>query len=400
MGSYCEMSIDNVIVWSEKNNLPPGLEVVFLEEDKFENPISPDEVDDQELDVDIGYQVSLRVARFRLALCGYTIAKVKAKYYDWATEKKSLPDGYHKSRELSESFYTKCSFTDYATILKKVVFRNNEVNERELSTDEEYIAWSPCRYQYGFPSKDLNYVLALLLYLIDGENLQVNLSDMIAGELWNRDNQLDVWDNPLIILTEGKTDNEALRDSFNLLYPDHCRTIRFFDHDFRPEGGANNNVKLLKSFAAAGISNPILAIFDNDTAGHKALQVAKKLKLPNNFMLTSYPDIPMAVNYPTLGPSGAEQLDVNQSACGIEMYLGTDCLTKKDTLIPVRWTGYDEVMKRYQGEVGDKKHVLKLFRKKIKICQDDPTQISLAEWDELNSIMETVETTVLGEQKL
>lgn len=399
MGSYCEMSIDNVCVWSEKNNIPPGLEV-FLEEDRFENPINPDEVDDQELDVDIGYQVPLRVARFRMAICGYTIAKAKAKYYDWETEKNSLPDGYYESGKLSESFYTKCSFTDYATMLKKVVFSNNEVNERELSTYEEYIAWSPGQYQYGFPSKDPNYVLALLLYLIDGKNLRVSLSDMIASEFWNRDNQLDAWNNPLIILTEGKTDNEALRDSFSLLYPDHYRTIRFFDHVFKPEGGANNNVKLLKSFAAAGISNPILAIFDNDTAGHKALKVAKKLDLPNNFMLTSYPDITMAVNYPTLGPSGAEQLDVNQSACGIEMYLGTDCLTKNGALIPVRWTGYDGVMKRYQGKVGDKEHVLKSFREKIKTCRDDPTQISLTDWGELNRIMEAIETTVLGEQKL
>lgn len=397
MGSYCEMSIDNVCVWSEKNNIPPGLEV-FLEEDRFENPINPDEVDDQELDVDIGYQVSLRVARFRLALHGYTIAKAKAKYCGWEAEKNSLSNEYYKPEKLSKAFYLKHSFSDYAALLKDALLGND--NEGKLSADEEYIMWAPGGYTYGFPCKDPCYLLALLFYLIDGENLQVNLSDMIAGELWDRDCQLDVWGSPLIILTEGKTDNEVLRDSFNLLYPDHCRTIRFFDHDFRPEGGANNNVKLLKSFAAAGISNPILAIFDNDTAGHKALQDARKHKLPNNFMLTSYPDITMAVNYPTLGPSGAEQLDVNQSACGIEMYLGTDCLTKKGVLIPVRWTGYDEIMKRYQGKVGDKEHVLKSFKKKIKICQDDPTQISLTEWGELNSIMETVETTVLGEQKL
>lgn len=395
MGSYFELSVDDRVIWSEKNSISLDLDVFFLEEDKFENPIAADESDYRELDVDVGYRVSLRVARFRLALRGYTIAKAREKYDSWAAEKRKPSSEYDEPEKLSDAFYSKYSFRDYVALLKRVHL-NDDV-QRILSADEEYVVWPPLGYSHGFPAKDPHYVLSVLVHSIDGDHLEVCLSDMIAGEFWDSAWQLDAWDRYLIILTEGKTDTDVLRDAFRLLYPDHFRTMRFFDYHFRPQGGASNNVNLLKSFAAAGISSPVLAIFDNDTAGHKALQDARALSLPDNFMMASYPDIELARHYPTLGPSGLEQLDVNQSACGIEMYLGSDCLTKGGALIPVRWTGYDEVMRRYQGKVGDKNHVLKSFREKIKAYRDRPLQSSQTEWRELRSIMETIETVVLGE---
>ncbi len=395
MGSYCELSIDDAVVWSEKNHVPPGLDIVFVERDRFETPLECHEQDDRGVQELIGYRVSLRAARFRLAIRGYTLASAEAKYANWQREKRNSLDEFHAPEKLWDDFYSKHSFGDYLTLLKRVVL---EIDDNDnLSADEEYILDPPSLHSYGFPAEDPTYALSVLLHSIDGDHVEVCLSEMIAGELWSKAYQLGGWsDGHLILLTEGKTDNEFLSKSFQLLYPDHMQTMRFFDYDFKPQGGANNNVNLLKSFAAAGISSPVLAIFDNDTAGHKALRDARRLSLPRSFMLASYPDIELASHYPTLGPSGMEELDVNGRACGIEMYFGKDCLTKNGELVPVRWTGYDEIMQRYQGEVGDKEYLHESFRVKLRAHKGGMCENCPSEWSELSSIMNTIEAAVLG----
>lgn len=67
-----------------------------------------------------------------------------------------------------------------------------------------------------------------------------------------------------------------------------------------------------------------------------------------------FPDTALAAAYPTVGPSGFAELDVNGLAGGIELYLGREALSCEGTLRPVRWQGYVEAAKRYQGEVEGK----------------------------------------------
>jgi len=395
MGAYCELLIDDVAVWSEKRSFPPSLEIVFFEEDKYEYPRGCEDIDDLDVRLDVGYKVSLRAARFRLAIKGYTISKAKMQYNNWKNVKRKPPDEYFKPENLSSEFYTKYSFEDYVALLKGYIL-NNDYNRIETPDENYIISTRQYGYDYGFPSEDPNYVLSVLLNSIDGEYLKVSLRDMIAEEFWSISDELDGWkDGHLIVITEGKTDNEILRDSFQLLFPDHSRAMRFFDYGFKPQAGTNNNVNLLKSFAAVGISNPVLAIFDNDTAGHEALRDAKSLRLPNNFFLASYPNIELACDYPTLGPSGLENLDVNGRACGIEMYVGKEHLLKDNTLIPIRWTGYNHSMKMYQGEISDKKYVMDSFKGKMKSCQNSSAKMSDLDWFGLRAIMEVIENAVL-----
>lgn len=38
--------------------------------------------------------------------------------------------------------------------------------------------------------------------------------------------------------------------------------------------------------------------------------------------------------HPTLGPNGTSKMDINGLACSVELYLGTDILTRGNGLIP------------------------------------------------------------------
>jgi len=71
---------------------------------------------------------------------------------------------------------------------------------------------------------------------------------------------------PVVVLTEGRTDAEFLSYAVQILYPHLTDLVRFLDFDQRPEGGAGALVRMARAFAAAGIANRVIAIFDNDTA--------------------------------------------------------------------------------------------------------------------------------------
>ena len=171
---------------------------------------------------------------------------------------------------------------------------------------------------------------------------------------------------PTVILGEGGTDLLVLRCALVALHPELVDCFSFFDHaEFNVDGGTSYLVKFLKAFAAARLTVRMVAVFDNDTAGVQAEAQARGLGLPVNFVVTRLPDLDLARRYPTVGPSGPVDMDVNGAAAGIELYLGQEALTNEGALRPVRWAGYVAAMDRYQGEVEGKNAVLGRFRQLI-----------------------------------
>lgn len=171
--------------------------------------------------------------------------------------------------------------------------------------------------------------------------------------------------------------------------------IRFLDFDIGNEGGASAAVRTLKSFAAAGISNRIVAIFDNDSAAYEAVMALKGTKLPAHYRVIHYPELPLALYYPTLGPQGNSFMNVNRLAGSIELYLGADVLTKTDgTLMPVQWKGYMAKVKSYQGEVIDKSSVQRAFRAKVDAAKADPAVVSRQDWSGLELILDQLVATL------
>jgi hypothetical protein len=111
---------------------------------------------------------------------------------------------------------------------------------------------------------------------------------------------------PVVVLTEGRTDAEFLRAGLRVLYPHLTDLIRFLDYEGRPEGGVGALVRMIRAFAAAGIVNRVIAIFDNDTAASDVLRTLDMSKVPDQIKVVRYPYLKLAESYPTLGPPTIE----------------------------------------------------------------------------------------------
>jgi hypothetical protein len=145
-------------------------------------------------------------------------------------------------------------------------------------------------------------------------------------------------------------------------------------------------VKFLKAFAAARVPANIVAMFDNDAAGLAAYRQALSLNLPDNMTCIHLPDIELARAYPTIGPQGSHDADINGRACGIELYLGRSALLSNDALRPVRWTGYNHRTDTYQGEVDEKEAVQTAFL----AAMQDPSSIIDTDYPEMQLIWHTI----------
>jgi hypothetical protein len=200
---------------------------------------------------------------------------------------------------------------------------------------------------------------------------------------------------PIVVLTEGKTDIAVLEPALRLLRPHLSDLVRFMDYGERPAGGAGPLVNTIRSFAAAGIANRVVALFDNDTAATDALRSLDCGRLPANICVRQYPPLDLARNYPTLGPppadGGVAYADVNGLAGSIEMYLGRDILTFQDgALRPVQWKTYIPGARQYQGEITDKYALLDAYHAKIRLAQSDPSNMAQQDWSGINAIFDLV----------
>jgi hypothetical protein len=200
---------------------------------------------------------------------------------------------------------------------------------------------------------------------------------------------------PIVILAEGKTDIEFLASGLRLLYPHLADLIRFMDFGHRPTGGAAHLVTTVKAFAAAGIANRVVALFDNDTAAADALRLWDRSGLPASIRVFQYPPLDLAADYPTLGPPPGDtrvaNTDVNGLAGSIELYLGRDVLTNDDgCLRPVHWHTYIQSMRRYQGEISNKNAVQDAYRAKVRDAEADRSRLAQQDWSGVSTILDMV----------
>ena len=203
---------------------------------------------------------------------------------------------------------------------------------------------------------------------------------------------------PVVVLTEGRTDTEFLAFSLEILYPHLTDLIRFLDYERKPEGGAAALVRMIRAFAAAGIGNRVVAVFDNDTAAADGLRSLDQNTLPAQMRVIRYPAFDLLKAYPTLGPPtltspmGSVTLsDVNGLAGSIELYLGRDVLTLVDgKLCPVQWKAFIPGMKRYQGEVTNKELIHELFRAKATSVRDASGYVADQDWEGLRLIIDSI----------
>lgn len=232
---------------------------------------------------------------------------------------------------------------------------------------------------YGYPGYDLLVPLRLAIEAFgNGRKLIYDLTDLVWSEYFDYDEDFVEYGvgvsasefsskSKTIVLTEGKTDTRILDESLNFLYPHLKDYFSFLDFESSGfAGGVGNLVNAGKTFAGAGIVNNVIALFDNDTAAASACNGLEKIKLPPNIVIKYLPELDLLRNYPTIGPSGLVNLDINGIAASLELYLGEDIFRiNSNNLVPIQWTGYDNLTKKYQGEVLEKTKLQDRFTDKL-----------------------------------
>ena len=240
-------------------------------------------------------------------------------------------------------------------------------------------------------------VRRVLDFVPDQTNVSLDLSDVVSRgyvigsptlcqDAFKRDRAAST--GPLVIITEGSSDAAAISAALELLYPHLSGYITFLDYTWKPEGSASALVRAVRAFAAAGISNHVIALFDNDTAASEALTSLDIAALPANFRVLQLPEIELARNYPTFGPTGPSDANINGRAVAIEMFFGRDVLSTSDGLSRVQWTGYSSKLGQYQGEVLGKSDVQARFWEKVGRAR--AAGIEGQDWREMQLLLDTL----------
>ncbi len=423
MGSYTELYIGNYWVHSTKSQVDSTIMTIFRESDKkiFERKISERcYVDVEEEDkIETAYEYSSSVSNIiaRLDIMGFSLQKVKRVFQEViereinrleerakVTTYQSLSDEYLNRKVILGN----SSFEEWLLAFREIFDKSlhaysidSQTLPKEISL-LKFILTEIDEYEppYNFPCSDIRYFLRAFLEVCPKENLvSQDITYLVHEGYYGKDEKVCeisikelTQDYPvnekIIILAEGSTDTNVLEKSLKLLYPHLSEYYSFMDFGLsNAQGSAGNLVNTIKAFVGSGISNRIIAIFDNDSAGFDAIRGLNKTSIPSNIRIMNYPNLEIAELYPTLGPSGLSNLDINGLACSIEIYFGKDILNIDGELSPIQWKGYIDGVKKYQGEIMNKAKLQELFNEKLLKCVTDKTLIKTTDWSGINSIL-------------
>lgn len=418
MGSITDLSIAGYPLAETKNSVIPEVMTIFRESDKrvFARKVSDrnelvwGHLNDPTIETAIQYACLTSHVRDRLNVMGFTLRRIREdfeslrqeeieKYTAWADDDPAL-DWIGES----QLFFERLTFDGYAAALRDVIaqgFRPSRFdNYHEVSLEPlvKYILHDG-NYILGFLGSDMRSLLRLACELVDAQSEVIqDITQLVSAGYYEENESIcenaihalasDYSENsPRIILTEGPTDTAILRESLGLLYPHLSGYYSFLDFDAsRSQGGAGHLVSIVKAFAATGIANRLIALFDNDTAAHEARCSLDSISLPHNIAVLYYPDLEPLRHYPTLGPGGVTNLDVNGLAASIELYLGEDVLSEGGEVTPVQWKGFSDRLGKYQGEVMHKARLQSLFQRKLERCKASVDAMNRTDWSGLQSI--------------
>ena len=434
MGSYSTIYVGNFEIDSDKNDVNPFFLSVFQESDKRITTVTREneelfskyyDVDELEEDEILSFELiqlvcPVRIVLDRLNLLGFTKGVAERGFQEGLKVEIEKIKNYtpkHPAMDLSDFYSEKykilksLNFEEWKKALPEVM----ELKRRRISRhDSEFDNYPPLiRYMldeqwFGIPEgnySEYRHVLRIILEAFDeNEELIYDLTDVAEGGWVNLEHLFDYSDDDIspihdisrriIVITEGSTDTFILERSLKLLYPHLAEYFRFLDFKgTNIAGGASALAHTVKAFAGVGITNRIIALFDNDTGAEDALKTLNGVTLPKNIEVLRYPEIELANNYSTIGPTGIAKMNVNGLAGSIELYLGKDVLIGEDgNQIPVQWKGYVQSLRKYQGEIISKSDVQNKFMEKLKLCEIDPSMIEKFDWIGIRAIINSMIT--------
>jgi hypothetical protein len=284
-----------------------------------------------------------------------------------------------------------------------LTLKKGDASVRDLPSLERFML-SGDEFPFRFPPCDVRFLIRAVIEACGVNSVfQLDLTDVtssgyyeIADPVAENARAELTSDYPLntkvVVLTEGITDRRVLEASLRILYPHLDEYYSFMDFDnANAPGGAGQLVNTVKAFAGAGIANRVVALFDNDTAACAALRGLNGVALPRSMRVRQFPVIAIASNYPTIGPSGLVNMNVNGLAGSLEMYFGEDILRREDgTLAPVHWRGFDSAIRAYQGELESKRDLQAKFDQKVAVAATNPVTIQTQDWSGIRAILDMV----------
>lgn len=345
----------------------------------------------------------------RLELTGITLERAKAAFAEWHSEELKtytewVSDGREWASATKEALakFTVDEWLRRARSATENRFKTSSKKKPKDETEQRMLDTSHDDGWLFFACDDVRFVYRLILEAIpEIEWVSLDISDLVQGGYYEEDIKLisesrnvDSLERsilePVVIMAEGKTDIRVLQASLNALYPSVAELFSFFDHDtLSVDGGASFLSKFLKAFAAARTPVKIVAIFDNDVAGRLEFERISGLTMPSNIRPMRLPEIDLARSYPTVGPQGAHEMNINGDAVGIELFMGKHNLCDENgDLFPIRWTQYYSTSQSYQGEVSEKDTVQTAFFKDI--ATPRTTEAARKRFPELNQLWQSL----------
>lgn len=410
MGSYCAIQFDDMEVVTAKSYVPDDFAALFQESDR-DLTRRPEDESDEEARASFRYRASRETILRRLSLLGATRDAAVDSFETWLKDLRETWNGYEEDGWGQETAKASRSltFAEWSRRVPEVLATRysddapgrepvDEIDRHMRELQDDWLSFDA----YG----SLFSLRAMLDACVDVKWVTLDMTDVVEAGYYETESPLEAEArrsvfasyNPLtptLILAEGSTDIAVLRSTLPVLHPELVDYFSFFNHaELSVDGGAAYLVKFLKAFAGANITNRMIAVFDNDAVGLQAFRQASALALPPNIIVTRLPECATARRYPTVGPQGRHEMDVNGLAAGIELYLGPEALTVDGELRPVRWTGFVAGADAYQGEVEGKAEVMKAFGAALAKSVDRHDAAArfsdlVAVWDHLINLVES-----------
>lgn len=156
-----------------------------------------------------------------------------------------------------------------------------------------------------------------------------------------------------LVATEGKSDTNILKRAIELIRPEIQDFVRFVDAaDWHSFTGAGSLIKFAEGLAKIDVHNRTVFVLDNDAEGREAYQNMHRFSFPANMAAMVLPDIDELRCFPTRGPSGITNADINGCAAAIECYLDLRLEGRKPPQIT--WTNYKDKLGAYHGALDHK----------------------------------------------
>jgi hypothetical protein len=383
MSSWCTLDVDGFSVWGSPSYIDDIMLSIFQERDRRVRP-DPRNRGDEDDQFHYEYAISAQAMRERLDTLGFTAERARADYACGHAEQVEMVEAEEFLSGTDLERLRRKTYEYWCAAIGRLVPQGFHAWDRDNwghDPDAEMIAQNG-ELGLGAHFSDVRLLLrGVLDALPDAREVVLDYSALVGSGYYTEDELVCTearrrWAEdqpaygPIVLLTEGRSDTRILSAALEAMAPHLADLFSFLDFDeLRLEGGVGALAKTVRAFTGARVSGRMVAIFDNDTAGAETHASLGNLNLPANIRTIMLPPSSVGSNYPTTGPQGVAYMDVNGMACSIELYLGRDALSDEaGNLRPVRWTGWNRKMERYQGEVEGKAQVEQRFFNILASC--------------------------------